>query len=320
MSSNRPFAVSATLTAIAVGYRNPALSLIADRVLPRVDVTSEKFKYTEFPLAEGFTFPDARVGRRSRPNQLEFSGEEKTDSVDDFGYDVSIPFSDIDEAQKLRASGVSNYDPENRATEGLTDALLLAREVRTAAVIQDTNAYATGRKVALVGTARFNDYANSSPITVIKTGLESTLVHRPNTAVMGQSVWSTLQSHPQLVKAIRGNNTDQGIITREEFCRLFELKDLLVGEGFVNIAKPGQAANLSRVWGKSIQLLFINPAATTQGGITFGFTAQLGAKIAGSWEDRNVGLQGGKTVRVGERVKEKIIAADVGYQIATAIA
>lgn len=319
MAPNRPFPVSASLTAIAVGYTNPAVALIADRVLPRTPVMSERFQYMEYPLAEGFSYPDSRVGRKGRPNQVEFSGTELTDSVDDHGFDDAIPYSDIEEAARQRAMGFSNFDPRNRAVEGLTDMLMLAREVRTAALVQDANNYAAGRKVALTGTARFNDYANSSPITVIKTGLESTLVHRPNVAVMGQAVWSKLQSHPHLVAAIRGNNTTQGIISREEFARLFELREVLVGEGYVNTAQKGQPAALSRVWGKSIQLLYINPTATTSRGITFGITAQLGTRLAGSWEDKNIGLQGGEMVRAGERVKEKIIAKDVGYQIATAI-
>lgn len=318
-SPNRPFPVSASLTAIAVGYRNPSVALIADRVLPRVTVMSEKFKYMEYPLAQGFSYPESRVGRRGRPNQVEFSGVELTDSVEDHGFDDPIPYSDIAEASRQRALGMSNYDPRNVAVEGLTDMLMLAREVRAAAIVQDSNNFSTGRKVALAGTARFNDYENSDPIGVIKAGLESTLVYRPNVAVMGQAVWSKLQSHPHLVNALRGNLTERGIITREEFCRLFELQELLVGEGYVNTAKPGQPAALSRVWGKSIQLLHINRAATANRGITWGFTAELGTRIAGSWEDKNIGLEGGEMLRVGERIKEKVIAKDVGYQIATAI-
>lgn len=60
-------------------------------------------------------------------------------------------------------------------------------------------------------------------------------------------------------------------------------------------------------------------AAVEGGGITFGMTAALGGRIAGRIEDKDVGLQGGVRVRTGERLKELIIAKDVGYFIQNAI-
>ncbi|MDD9330825.1 MAG: capsid protein, partial [Bartonella sp.] len=82
---NRPFPIDPTLTAIAIGYRNPAGSLIGDRVLPRVSVLSEVFKYSEFPLAENFTVPELEIGRKGRPNVVEFSAFEREASVKDYG-------------------------------------------------------------------------------------------------------------------------------------------------------------------------------------------------------------------------------------------
>ena len=66
MSYNRPFTVNPALTAIAIGYRNPDYTLIANQVLPYVEVREEKFTYTEYPLAESFNVPsDLQVGRLS---------------------------------------------------------------------------------------------------------------------------------------------------------------------------------------------------------------------------------------------------------------
>ena len=103
----RPFNVDATLTAIAVGYRNPSSAYIADEVLPRSSVGAEKFKYTEYPLSEAFNVPDSRVGRTGRVQQLEFGGTEKTDSTEDHGFDAPIPYSDIKAAAEARARKVS---------------------------------------------------------------------------------------------------------------------------------------------------------------------------------------------------------------------
>lgn len=320
MASNRPFPVNPVLTAIAVGYSNPAVSLIADQVLPRVDVGDESFKWTEYPLSEGFTVPETLVGRKGRPNRVEFSGTEKDGSTSDYALDDEIPIGDIRTAERQRAAGLSNYDPRARATEGLTNLTKLSREVRVAALVHSAATYATGRKVTLSGNSQFSDYTNSTPIDVLMAAIEGTLVFRANSLVMGQAVWSKLRSHPHLVNAVRGNLTNKGMITREELANLLEIKQVLVGEGYVNTAKKGQDVSLARVWGKHIAALHIDPSATNKSGITFGITAQVGTRIAGNIADPHIGMEGGEIVRVGEKVKELIVAKDVGYFIENAVA
>lgn len=313
MSANRPFVVSPVLTGIAIGYTNPAQTLIADRVLPRTPVAGEKFKWTEYPLAEGFTVPDARVGRKGRVNLVEFSGTEKTESTEDYGFGDLIPTSDIRAAAAARQQGLSNYDPENHAAAWLTNLLMLAREVRVAAVVQNPANYANARVTALTGTAKFSDYTNSDPIGVLMGMLDSTLVFRPNRITMGQVVWSKVRSHPKLVNAVKGNLTNEGVITRQQLADLLEVKEIVVGEGYVNTAQKGQVANLQRVWGNTIAAHYIDPQVQPEmGGVTWGFSAQFGTRIAGSIADSDVGLEGGREIRVGERLKELVVAKDVG--------
>ncbi|RWC58914.1 capsid protein [Mesorhizobium sp.] len=324
MAPNRPFVVDAVLTAIAIGYSNPTSALIADRVLPRQQVGAEKFKWTEYPLSEAFNIPDARVGRRGRVQQLEFGGTENTSEVEDFGLESPIPYSDIDAARVAREEKRSTFDPEGHATMMLTDTIANIREVRTAGIIHNLNTYDAARRVTLAGNSQFSDYANSDPIGVLKTAFEGTLVFPPNTMSMGRQVWSKLSSHPKIVNAVKGNVTDAGIITRSQFIELFSeygLRELLVGDAWYNTAKPGQAVNLGRAWGKHIALTYNNPIATPEGGgITFGFTAQYGSKISGRIDNPYVGLQGGVDIRTGERVKELVVAKDTGYFIQNAVA
>jgi hypothetical protein len=325
MAPNRPFVVDPILTSIAIGYRNPSATLIADEVLPRVPVGAEKFAWSKYPLEDAFNTPDARVGRRGRVQQLEFGGTQETSEVEDYGLESPIPYSDIDAAAEARERKVSTYDPEGHSAMMLADTMANIREVRVAGLIHSLNTYAASRRITLAGNDQFSDYVNSDPIGVIKTGCESTLVFPPNTMAMGRMVWSKLSSHPKIVNAVKGNVTGSGIITREQFQELFSdygIKKVLVGDAFYNTAKPGQAASLGRAWGKHIALLHINPvaAAAPNGGITFGLTAQYGTKISGRIEDNNIGLQGGVNIRTGERIKELIVAQDVGYFVQNAVA
>ena len=320
MAARRPFVADPALTGIAIGYRNLAQTLIADEVLPRVPVLSEEFKWLEYPVGEAFTVPESQVGRRGRVAQVEFSAEERTASTDDYGFGSSIPNSDITKAAAARAAKQTVYDPENHAAEMLTSLLLLDREVRVAKVVQDSANYLPSQRLVLAGGDKFSSYDTSDPISVIKQGLDGTLIYRPNTMVMSQLVWSKLSSHPHIVNAIRGNVTGKGMVTRDEFAKLFEVQRILVGESRVNVARPGQNPDLARVWGKSLQLVYLDPTARPEGGVTWGFTAQFGSRIAGRIEDGNIGLEGGHEIRVGETRKELIVAKSVGYQIDNAIA
>lgn len=325
MSHTRPFPVDATLTAIAIAYRNPDANLIHSRALPALPVLSEKFGWQEYPLAQNFTVPDLEVGRRGRVGRVEPKVEDRESSVKDYGQDSEIPFSDVREAARARAERRSTYDPRNAATSLLADLVNLGREVRCARVVQDSGNYDAARKIALSNAAdKFSNYASSDPIGVISEGFDKTLVYRPNHIIMGQPVWSKLKRHPKLLKAVKGGLTDEGMITKAQFAELFEIpvENFLVGEAQVNLAHRGQNPALARVWGKSIQLLYLNRAkqAGMDGVITWGFTAEYGTKISGSIEDKDIGLEGGERVRVGERVRELVCAKDVGYQIQDAVA
>ena len=69
--SQAPFTIQPRLTAIAMAYRNQ--DLVADMLLPRVRVDSPTFKYSKYALADGFTIPDTRVGRKSAVNQIDWT-------------------------------------------------------------------------------------------------------------------------------------------------------------------------------------------------------------------------------------------------------
>jgi len=317
MAPRRPFPVDPVITALAIGYRNQAQDLIADLVMPRIPVLGERFKWTEYPIADRFSVPDTRVGRRGKVERVEFSGVERSGAVEDYGLEDAIPISDIDEAENQRNRGLGNIDPEAIAAEGLTDLILLDREIRVAAVAQNPANYAANKRRVLSGGDQFSDYVNSDPIGVIKACCQGTLIMRPNTISLSRDTWTVLSSHPHLVNAIKGNVTGRGIISPEDFVRLFSgegIKRLLIGESFVNTARRGQTEVISRVWGKSIQFHYTNPQVRPeQGGMTWGFTAQYGTRIGGKWPDKDVGLEGGVVVRIGERVTEQVVAKDVGY-------
>jgi hypothetical protein len=315
MTTPTPFVADPVLTAIAVNYRNPDVALIADQVMPRVPVMAPEFKWTYFPPEQMFTVPDTEVGRKGVVNQVEFTGEERTSSVRDYGLDDVVPQRDIDTARSLRAAGNSAFDPEARAVEGLTHLTLLDREQRVAAMVQDAANYDADKKVALSGTGQFTDPA-SDPIGVISAALDATFIMRPNVAAMGRKAWTALSTHPDILKAINRTSGDKGRASREAVAELFELSEILVGDSYVNAARKGQTAAFERVWGANIALIHRNTQAGPDGASpAWGWTAQFDGRVSGRFFDPKVGLRGATTLRVGEQVREVIAAPATGYLI-----
>lgn len=307
----RPFPVNPVLTAIAIAYRNPDIALIADEVLPRTP-TAQEFKYLKYDLAQGFTVPDAKVGRKSAPTEVDFSATEVQDKVVDYGLDDLVPNEDI----QADNQGV---DPLGTAVMYLTNLVNLAREQRAAALVFATGSYAAGNQATLSGTSQWSDTANSDPVAAIADALDVPVM-RPNIGVLGQVTWTKLRRHPKLVQAIKGTAQGSGQVSRQEFADFFELQALYVGAGFANTAKKGQTAALARVWGKHAAFLYRDRAAGPQAGVTFGFTAEWGGRIAGNLDEPKIGLTGSQRVRSGERVKEIVCATDLGYFFQNAVA
>jgi len=308
--SNAPFPIDPHLTAISIAYRNKRM--IADQVLPRVTVGKQAFKYQLYDLADGFTVPDTKIGRKSVANEVEYGSEEKTDSTVDYALDDFIPQADLDNAAE-------NQDPEGQATMNLTNVIELGREVRAAGLVFNPASYGANNKQTLSGTSQWSDYANSTPLADLLDALDS-MIMRANIAVFGRGVYTTLSQHPDIVKAYHGNSGDAGVVPRSFIATLLELDDVLIGESRVNIAKPGQAVSLNRVWGNHVSLIHRDQLADADRGTTFGLTAQFGERVSRRIIEEKRGLNGGQTIRVGESVKELVTANDLGYFIQDAIA
>lgn len=309
---NFPFPIQSELTAISLAYSNR--SLIADLVLPRTPVPSREFKWLQMGRDQMFTVPETTVGRKGQPNEVEFGGTEVAGFVKDYGLDDVVPNEDLQSAP-------AGYDPLGTAVTGITELVALDREKRVADLVFGLNTYPAANRTTLSGTSQWSDYTNSDPYTAIMTALDGMLM-RPNIAVIGRLAFSRLRVHPKITAALAPSATGNTLTvngqgapaTAQAIADLLELDQIIIGEAFINTAKPGQTASLSRCWGKHMAFLHQNPIATIRGNaITFGFTAEWGNRVAGSMPEPKVGLRGAQRVRVGESVNELIVASDVGY-------
>lgn len=320
--SQAPFVVQPRLTAISLAYRNARF--IADAVLPRIIVASQQFKWSKYTLADGFTIPDTRVGRKSKPNEIDWTATEQNDATSDYALDDTIPYADVESAKAAQAAqGVMPIDPEARSTTLLSDLVGLDRESRVATQVFTLANYPVANRTTLVGAAQWSDIT-SDPLRAIALALDIPVI-RPNRAVFGQATWTQLRIHPKITAAVYpgGGNATGGstAVSRQALADLLELDEIEVGPAWANSAKPGQTPTLARLWGKHALFYYQAPNVQTTDDVTFGYTAQWGSRISGTVQnDPNIGMRGGTRVRVGESVKEVIAANDAAYFFQNAVA
>lgn len=298
----RPYPNDPRLTGIAIAFKNG--EMIADRVMPRVPVGKTEFKWLEYDFAEGVTVPETMVGRKGRPTEVEFTGQERTGGTSDHALDDVVPNDDIADAPA--GSGI---DPLGQATEGLTNLIVLAREIRVASAA--TLAANFNHADTLAAGDQFDDPA-SDPAKLIGDAIETPLV-RPNIAVTSLAAFNALRRHPKIVSALNASGSTNGQVSRQALAEYLELEEILIGTGYVNTAKPGQTPVYARVWGNDFSLLRRAPIVTAKGEPSWGFTAQFGDRVAKLIPEPKLGLRGAMRVRVGESVGELVQSKEAGY-------
>ena len=310
MPNVAPFPVDPVLTGIAISYSNG--NYVADRVMPRKPVGRQLFQWNSFIRKERFTIPDTVVGRTGKPNQVEFGATRSESSTQDYALDDPIPAADEE-----NISSIAGIDPRADAVEGITDLIQLDREVRVAGQVASHANYAASQISAPTQYNKWDWYGDSTnaasdPLDQVLGAMDAMII-KPNTMLLGNTVATALRKHPRIVQAWHANEGGEGVVPLQYLAQLFDVGEILVGEAWYNTANPGQDEVLSRVWGALCSLFYKNPNANFNRGVTWALTAQWGTRISGAIEDKDLGMRGGVRVRVGESVKELVLAADCAW-------
>lgn len=292
------FPIIPELVGVAVNVQ--PMGLIADAVCPRRVAVTDKneFKWWYFPVAQAFSLPDDKVGRKSAPSEVEYNGEHRTDSVVDRGLDEFIPAQQDEEVP---------WDDRSRAVQFLTQLVLNNREKRVADALQTLTFFDSDKRVTLSGTDQWTDKSNSAPLDLLLDYINRPLVPITD-LVFGQQSWLSFRTHPQVVSAIYPNGTGSGVVGREAVAELLEVERIHVGKARLNTAKPGQSAAYTRTWADNVIGMHQDQTADNQRGVTFAYTAYRRVngqdRVAGEIPEPKRGLYGGMLVRAGESVQE----------------
>ncbi len=316
----RPYPIHPAYTGITAAYVNEAM--IADRVLPySTPVGNETFNYFTYPIGQGLTVRDTRIGRRSEANTIDVRADEVQSKTIPHALGDLVPQSDIDNAPE-------GYDPQAHAAETVTDIMVLRRELDVSGVVFNPATYAAANKVDLTGGDQWDE-----PLTDVFDMLWEACgvtLMRPNMLVLGETSWRKMATNPKLIAKLYGEASTRGKARREDLATELEINEVIVGSARVNAAEVGQAVNLSRAWANHAALLHINPLANNERGLTFGMTVPRGVagdgrSAAGARrrvrviDEPKVGIGGSQRVQVEEERKELIVSADCGYFFQAAV-
>jgi hypothetical protein len=305
MITNTNYIVTPEQTGMVMAIQNK--ECVADQVMPikKLNTKSTAFKYAERNLGDGFTIPSTLIGRKSVPNQVNFSMKEQSGVCVDYGLGEVIPQRDIEESDGQVGNLVSD------GLEAIMNLVLLDREVRVAKIVQSASNYLPSKVITTKDEDKFSNL-DSKPLEYILELLDKSIV-RPNRMVIGQQAWTKLRMNPSIVKAMHGNAGDSGVASRQVVAELLELQEIIVGTSFVNTSKQGKEPTLERCWDSNIVAFhYYEPVANSSLGIAWGMTFQAGDRFADTTWDSKIGALGAYVVKAGACWAEKVTAKGAG--------
>lgn len=236
------------LDRVAIAY-NPQ-KFIAGLCIPKVVVNKLSDTYCVFG-AEFRRVENLKYEPRGLPQEIDYALSTSPFVCEHYG-DRHLILED--EYKNADAA----LDPEQDATELLSEQVKLAREIRAATLLFTAGNYPTGNKVTLTGSDQFT-HASSTPIKTIKDACNDVVARggmRPNVAVMNMDVYLALEEHTTVVGRLQ--YTDP-FVREAKVAALLGLDKIFVGQAMKNTAQEGIAESLSAVWTDSLALYYVPP-------------------------------------------------------------
>jgi hypothetical protein len=162
--------------------------------------------------------------------------------------------------------------------------------------------------VALSGGSQWSD-SGGDPVAAVESAREAVRAKigiRPNTLVMGASVYAALKFHEKLQAALGAN--ERKLITVEHLKALFGISDIRIGEALAGDTTTGD------IWGDNVVLVYV-PAARTGASRSYdepswGYTLRLNGMPETDRYDADDGKV--RYVRHTDIYKAVIVGADAG--------
>ncbi len=241
--------VDSVLTQISIGYTNEGL--VGDKLFPPVPVAKQSDLYYVFGRETWLPEDDVRApGAVAR----EIKGAAvSTDPYFCVEHSLQIPVTDEE-----RRNADRPLDPDRDGTELVTSKIMLGRERAIQTLATTAANYAATNTTTLSGTSQWNDYTNSDPIGVLRTGkraIHAKIFREPNTLVIPYPVMSVLEDHPDFLERIK--YSERAIFSPELLAAILGFRTVLIPGVGINTAPLGQAESLAYLWGNDVVMAYV---------------------------------------------------------------
>ncbi len=260
--------LNAQLTTFVAGVYPPEfIGRTLAPMAPAQIIADLAFNWWKFDPAEYLRVVDLKINRRGNIPVADFAFKTDTAVLSDYGRRLIHP-NDVARLTQTQPSGVLQVPIDTRMAKAkaLVDTFWFSHEIETNTLFTTLANYKTGNAVdaSAQGNSGYKlDDPDTDVVAVIQTAMAKSLI-KPDTAWMGLAVWLPLRRHPKIISAIKAVLGDrqavEGVANEAEVAKLFDLRQVVVGEQRGNFAAPGEAASYQRVWGKDFGLCRVEPA------------------------------------------------------------
>jgi hypothetical protein len=237
--------IDVALSQFAQLYRNN--QFVGELLFPRVEVLKESDYY--------WTFGQENLAIRENDLRAPGSAAER---IQQTLSKVKYSATDHSLAREITDEERGNFmagNLEQWATQTIMDKLLLAEEVRIAAIATTTANYAAANSVTLAGQSQWSDLGNSTPLSDVETGksLVRQIGQEANLMIVPDPVYQKLRVHPAIVDRFKYVNGGQ--ITTQELQTVFGIEKVVLASA----VQIDAAGNRSFVWGKDVVIAYAQP-------------------------------------------------------------
>src|SRR6266536_2105055 len=241
--------IDRALTQISVAW--PTGNLAGAALFPSVSVMKQSDKYYIFGR-EGWLPENDYRAPGTAANEVSGAAL-STDTY--YAQEHSLQIAVTDEERENADPPIA---PDRDGTNIITSKIMLGRERAMQTLVTTTGNYASGSSTTLSGTSQWSDYANSDPISDLRTGkvtVNSRIFLDPNVAVVPYQVMMKLEDHPDFLERIK--YSERAIFSPELLASVLGFDRVIVPGVGINTANLGQTASLGYLWGKDVVLAYV---------------------------------------------------------------
>lgn len=248
MAGSRARVTDPVLTTIVQGYAQP--QFIGQRFMPPVPVGTRSGRVIEFGK-EDFALYDTRraPGGRIKRTTSQYSNRSYNLYQDSIAEEVPIEL--FEEA----LNGAARINLRNSGPKKAQRKVMLRLEKDSADLIQKPSLYENNCTIALLGTDRWDDYANSDPCSDVRAWKQEVRAQTgvfPNRIGLGSRVFDTLAEHPVVRDKFKYVSAES--VTTQMLAQMFEVESVDKGESTVLDRSSGELVD---IWGDNFWMCYV---------------------------------------------------------------